>query len=980
VSAAAQRPLWPHQAEAVDAAVRTLALHPRTTIVAACGSGKTRVGGEVAQRFVPPDGRLLIVAPTVDLIVQTLRAYRRTYAAQDIGRAIVLCTGADAVYAAEADLEAEYQARVTTDPAELAALLRQRGRATVLSTFHSLGVVQTAHQHGAGAWDQVIVDEAHRCAGAGARAWAVIHDDALIPARRRLYMTATPRLLGERGADLGVGMDQEKIFGPICYRLSFGDAIERGLLAEYRLLVVVVTDAEIHRLVTAAGPEAFLSSGSAAVSPRALAVQVAVLRAAAQHGLRRVITYHHRVQSAHGFAHTLPAAARLLDPAEQPEHLTARYISGYQHMSIRRRVLDMLGCEMPGLVVVSNAQVLREGVDLPGIDAVAFIDARDSAEYTAQAVGRALRTDGQDDKIATVIVPVILGPDQSPESALHAAAFEPVWRAVRALRAHDERLAAGLDKQRRILGRLGAQEYDPEGLPEWMSLTGVPVPAAFAAAISLRMLTETTASWEEHYGRAATYRKQHGHLDVQREQDALLHTWLRNQRSLHQRGELAAERVSLLEALGIVWRVHDEAWQHALDTARAYHIEHGHLRATRADILGSPPVNLGEWLSRQRLRRRAGALGEDQIRALDELGIVWEPQQDAWARGLAAARFFHSENGHLAPDAQHSPFLYTWVNNQRTKHAKGQLAAERAAALDALDIVWKPTDAAWEAGYAAARAYHRVRGNLRARTDATVGEPPYAVGSWLNVQRSKRRNGQLSADRIALLEHLGIVWNPVLDSWTRGLAAARSFHAGHGHLHVRPNEDPALYRWLGDQRERRVQSKLAPARIAALDELDIDWQPARTAWRRAYGHAAEYYRRTGHLEPGPLETVGDPPLSLGRWLVAQRARRRAGTMPAEQVRLLEQIAMVWDVRRSAWERGLAAARAYRTAHGNLDAPRTAVIGTPPYPLGSWLHTLRKDHRADKLAPERAAALSALGMDWNPGRGPRRAAAARTKEA
>lgn len=952
--------------------------HQRATVIAACGAGKTRIGGEVAGRFVPAGGRLLIVEPTVDLMAQTLRAYRHNHPPGSIGRTIAVCTAAGVLRAAESDLDVS-RAQVTAEPAALAALLRRPGRATVLSTYQSLGVIEEAHQrHGLDPWDLVTVDEAHRSAGAGERAWAVIHDDVRIPAARRLYMTATPRLLGERGTE-GVGMDQEKIFGPVAYRLTFGDAITRGLLADYRVLVPIISDEQIHALVTAAETQ-HLASGDKAISPRMLAVQVAVLRAAAQYGLHRVVTYHHRVASAKAFAHTLPAAAALLESAERPEHLVARHVSGYQHPEARSRVLAMLGSKMPGLVVVSNAQILREGVDLPDIDAVALIDARDSAEYVAQAVGRALRTGGRIGKIATVIVPVLLGPNQSPHAALESAAFAPLWRAIRALRAHDERLADDLDRARIRLGRSGERGYDPDALPPWLTLSGIPVPKAFAAAVGLRMLTETTASWQEHYGRAAAYREQHGHLDVRPEQDQVLHTWLRNQRSLHHRGELSGERTALLETLGIVWRVTDAAWQHALQVARAFRTERGHLNPTRKDVHGQPPVNLGEWIKDQRLARRAGTLTREQIQALDALGIVWEPYQEAWERGLAAARFFHSENGHLSVSADTNPYLYTWIANRRTEHTKGKLAPERVAALEELGIVWRPTDEAWEAGYAAARVYHKVYGNLRVRAGAAIGDPPYALGAWIANQRAKRRVKKLSAEQIARLDALGMVWNPALDAWTRGINAARRYHAAHGHLRVRPGEDAHLHRWLDDQRESHTRGRLFGTRAAELEALGICWRPVQDDWNRAYELAAAYYRRTGHLIPGPLETAGDPPVRLSRWLSAQRARRGAGTMTGEQQRLLERIAMVWDLKDAAWQRGLAAARAYRAQHGHIHAPRTAAIGDPPYPLGSWLHTARKDHRAGKLPADRVTALEDLGIDWNPGHRSRSSATAPDRQA
>lgn len=129
-----------------------------------------------------------------------------------------------------------------------------------------------------------------------------------------------------------------------------------------------------------------------------------------------MITYHNHTAAALALSETLPAAADLLEPDEQPTSLLALYIDGRQDLTRRRSTLAQLGAPGPDTVVISNARVLAEGVD--SVDAVAFLSARDSAEATAQAAGRALRRDGRPEKIATIIIPVVLGPDQTPESAL----------------------------------------------------------------------------------------------------------------------------------------------------------------------------------------------------------------------------------------------------------------------------------------------------------------------------------------------------------------------------------------------------------------------------------------------------------------------------------------------------------------------------------------------------------------------------------
>ncbi|MEU9568288.1 DEAD/DEAH box helicase family protein, partial [Streptomyces sp. NPDC048161] len=182
-------PLRPHQPEAVDGILRVLANQPgepipeqglRAQVIAATGSGKTRVGVEVANRLSAR--RVLVLVPTLDLLMQMAGAWRRG------GRrgAIV---GVCSLRAAESE-----GIPCTTDPGDLTEWVRDLDTVTVVATYASLRVLQRAHAAGLPAWDLVVVDEAHRTSGELGKPWAVVHDQARIPAVRRLYMTATARI------------------------------------------------------------------------------------------------------------------------------------------------------------------------------------------------------------------------------------------------------------------------------------------------------------------------------------------------------------------------------------------------------------------------------------------------------------------------------------------------------------------------------------------------------------------------------------------------------------------------------------------------------------------------------------------------------------------------------------------------------------------------------------------------------------------
>lgn len=235
-----------------------------------------------------------MLVPTLDLLVQTVAAWRE---AGRTGAVVAVCS-----LRADAELDAA-GVRCTTDARRLLAWAGRRGRVTVFATYASLPVLIEAHAAGLGRWDLMVVDEAHRTSGPWGKPWAAVHDDAVLPADRRLYLTATPRVTEPWAADgdgraegepaLVASMDDEMVFGPVVYRLSLAEAIARGLLACYQIVVLEIRD----RALAAEAPDEG-GSGAAVAAARLEALQTAVLKAAATHHLSRVMTFHHRVADA----------------------------------------------------------------------------------------------------------------------------------------------------------------------------------------------------------------------------------------------------------------------------------------------------------------------------------------------------------------------------------------------------------------------------------------------------------------------------------------------------------------------------------------------------------------------------------------------------------------------------------------------------------------------------------------------------------
>ncbi|MFF2165473.1 Helicase associated domain protein [Streptomyces sp. NPDC058175] len=744
--------LRPHQKDAVAAATHTLGQHPRASVIAACGTGKTLIAARTTAR-IAPRGQVMVLLPTLDLLSQTIRSWRL---AGRKGTAIAVCSQRQALD--HEPLGADVP--LTTDPAELAALVAQSspGPVTVYATYASLPAAIAAHRdHRLPPWDLVVVDEAHRTAGRLGKAWAAVHHDDQVPAVRRLYLTATPRLWDpddsqDDATEAVASMDDEDLFGPVAYHLNLSDAIDLGLLADYQILVPVVTDEDLRDWL-ATGP------GAGVDGLRLAGRQVAALRAIHDHQLRRILTFHHRVADARAFATTLAETAAALPASLRPQGLWADWVSGSHSPQIRRRLLlEFTSHTSPDTpAVLSNARVLGEGIDVPDIDAVVFVDPKNSPVDTVQAVGRALRQQPGAGKKATLVVPVYLTPDEDPDDLLGADAYTPLWRTIQALRSHDDRLDARLSDPRTHRPTMPAE--DPEA---WLRFDRPTQADEIALALSLRVLAPKSAEWRRGLAAARRFRHTHDHLDVPQNYE---------------------------------------------------------------DPTGYP---LGRWLAWQRHLHNIGVLDPARTQALERLGIIWNPRQQAFDRALAHAVAYAARHGHLAApvDEIHDGFpLGRWLATQRTRAET--LTDQRAPALTALDRWWNPPwPITWQ------RAYHAARQSRAVNKTASEAE------SWLESQRV--RFDRLHPEQKSLLEELGLVELPDTSAssatesrlpareraFQRGLAAARAFRAREGHLNVPQRHiekiegDPVrLGQWLSNLRRRR--SGFSPHRQAALAELGL---------------------------------------------------------------------------------------------------------------------------------------------------------------
>jgi predicted helicase len=425
----------PHQEEAIRNVAEGLKTQDRGQLLMACGTGKTLTSLWIKEELNAK--RTLVLLPSLSLLSQTLREWSAT--SREAFNWICVCSDKsvakqDRTVDDWIEHVSEVGVPVTSDPAEIRQFLRNNNEGIVFSTYQSSPLVAEAQQDtDMPSFDVAFADEAHRCAGKVSEAFGCVLDSQKIRAQKRLFMTATPRVLSSRiklkadAEDIEVAsMDDESLFGTVLHRLNFSEAISKELLTDYRVVVIGVDDPEvqaqiIHRPLTT-------TSNGVETDYEALANHISLAKAVRDYDLQRVITFHGRVKGAKKFSEDHPVIVDWLPTSSKTEQaIKAGYVSGEMTSLERNSKINKLrNLEDGEIGILSNARCLSEGIDVPTLDGIAFIDPRSSQVDIIQAVGRAIRK-SESKSYGYIILPVYLGDTENIEEEILASRFKDIW-------------------------------------------------------------------------------------------------------------------------------------------------------------------------------------------------------------------------------------------------------------------------------------------------------------------------------------------------------------------------------------------------------------------------------------------------------------------------------------------------------------------------------------------------------------------------
>ena len=613
----------PHQLKAIEDV--TSKIQSRGQLIMACGTGKTLTGQRIAEKL--ESKTTLVLLPSLLLLSKTVNDWVSERETDFIF--LPVCSDKSVTKKTDeiAVSDSELCFRSTTDALEIAQFLKRPENKVIFSTYQSSPQIAEAfRQHDLKPFDLIIADEAHRCAGKVSSDYSTVLDEHLLPAERRIFMTATPRTykahVRKKAKDNDIeiaSMDDESTFGPVLHHLTFAQAIENDppLLTDYRVVVVGVNKESVKEMVvqrTLVKTEDGLEDDA-----RSLAIQVGLAKAIRDYDLNRVITFHSRIKQAQNFAKGFTDFHEHLKEDERPTgKITYEHVNGEMPTSERSKKLRALGAlENEDRYLLANARCLSEGVDVPALDGVAFVDPKRSEIDIIQAVGRAIRLSAGKET-GTIVIPVFLSESDDPDEVISSSEFDQVWKVVNALRSHDEALGEELDALRVKLGR--KQKVSLEGSKIVFDIHQT-IGDEFIKAFETRVVETCTESWEFWYGLMQVYKEQHGDCRVPKGHKLNgfnLGTWVMHQR--RKKDQMSLERRQRLDDLGFVWDIHSQQWEEGFAALEVYKEQYGHCRVHAKHKLND--FNLGQWVSVQ--RKKVNRMPPERKQRLDNLGFVWD--------------------------------------------------------------------------------------------------------------------------------------------------------------------------------------------------------------------------------------------------------------------------------------------------------------------------------------------------------------------
>ena len=413
----------------------------RGKLIMPCGTGKSLIAYWAAQALKLKT--VIVALPSLALVKQSLEDWTSEYLAEGVHPEWMAVCSDDSVgkmKEADSTVATVYEAGIptTTDPLKIVDFVQKKSKnpKVIFTTYQSSPKLADACKQQGLTIDLLIADEAHKTVGRRDKKFATLLSDENIKIKQRMFMTATERVYRQESENIA-SMDDESVYGKIFHQMSFKQAIDDGIICDYKILTVAVSGSEVANLM-AEHTEVTAQLGNQKVETEAhnLAAGVAIEKVFEKHKIKHALSFHRSIKRAEDFNKQQDAFSGKLGSKLLIEN---RNISSKLSAGQRSQLLNDFAASERSLI--SNARCLTEGVDIPSIDCVAFIDPKQSRVDIVQAAGRAMRQSKATGKThGYILIPIIVPDGQDLDHFAESTDFASVARVITSLSTQDERI------------------------------------------------------------------------------------------------------------------------------------------------------------------------------------------------------------------------------------------------------------------------------------------------------------------------------------------------------------------------------------------------------------------------------------------------------------------------------------------------------------------------------------------------------------
>lgn len=534
--------------------------------------------------------------------------------------------------------------------------------------------------------------------------------------------------------------------------------------------------------------------------------------------------------------------------------------------------------------------------------------------------------------------------------------------------------------------------------------------------------SEKDKDWFEKYNLAKEYYLEHGNLKIPFRYSSLkdgiiinLGTWVMTQRQGYLKGTLSKERIDLLNEIGMVWKINNTySWEYMYNLAKDYYLENNKLFSSTYKInINDKNVLLGAWLRNQIKFYNEGKLSIEKIKLLENIGVQWKAEQrkrnrkdnrdKKWFSLYKEVLEFYKEHGnliipndYLVTVSHEEILLKSWYKNQKSMLKLKELSAEKEKLINELIMlnennkIKTENDKNWFEIYNVAVNYYKEHGDLKVPYTYVYEKDGIKInlGQWVISQRQNYGNNKISADKIKLLDKIGMKWEKKnWFTWEYVYKLAKDYYKEHGDLLVPRNlivnvegTDISLGNWIVNQRRSYKKKTLSSERIELLNEIGMKWEDVKQTtddknWLILFKNVVKYYEEneTTNISSDYEVLIENKSINLNKWYTKQLYLCRNNKLSSERKKLIEAFSnKVNDKRaenlsRLKWMKNYELAKKYFMMHGNLRIPNTyeVEVNGEIIKLGDWINSQRSSYkgRRAKISEKQIKLLNEIGMIW-----------------